>query len=914
MPSFTTFDSALNLDKCFKNTPPATLTINHLPTLPEDWLSLLENKCHEIEGNLPKNIFFKHIGDTNKSKKFLTEQLSILYHRISGHLDSQLGPLENESYQLLLSSLIEDIEKCTPGFQIRVNKLVSSLEVPKNLDQLLYLVRKNIIQEIATGLTTMLKDKDDIYQVHVANRVIQIAKKLGLGVTPNMHKDPYKSKLPGKTIREKLQEELPKKYTSLKIPFLLAEQLKLILSQQGYLGAQKSGYAIGPADTILEIIARFLTNPAQNSDNIYQSFFILDELDEFNEPTRIYDINWNIIQQLFFQELKKANYFNPLPQPSNLIEYAYFQALCPEQTNSKIETYFLNSQNYAGLLDDLNLIQANFPDYWQKLIKNQILIQNIYNFFDCLKNQPKDVNTKQQLSRIDLTYSLFFSQTQQVILNKIVNQTEINLRIINDNLLCKSVKYRPETIKELLTIFLKKYNNQARLFFNLLFTQNNENFNLLMLAARYHLPTLQDLLFTLNQLRVHDEKPEINALFLAQNKEGWNLFSLAARYQPGAISSIFDFIEKNAELFDFGILNLIFNQKTNSKWCFLQLLVYYQSEAEINRCLDFLNAQFQLTKNKDWLTLVLNKGLTGSLLYIAAQSTQSAMKAILNFINKHSQQLESETLQQFFLETNAKGWHCLHKAACNDTDNLKLILEFIQKNRGKFNTSSVCRLFLAQNQTQHNFLHLAAYNQTWESIDNIFKFLNQHIDFFDEFHLQQLLLQKNYGGWNCLGSAYLHSESIKIILDFINNHPDKFPKETVKEIILQKNKWDYTCLHLTARFQPDSLAVVLNFIEQRFDLFVNELKILFDQNINKFPCMPLFQKSNSQPNLLEQSSKYQPESAKHFVSFLNTHANHFNLKKSFLKNFINKNNHKTLLNSDQSAPTDDQLTATTACP
>ncbi|TLY47262.1 MAG: hypothetical protein E6K54_06480 [Gammaproteobacteria bacterium] len=913
MPTFNTFDSALNLNKCFQKTPPAT--IDNLRTRSEDWLITLENKCREIQPELPKNIFFKHIGNTSEYqlKKSLTEQLSVLYHRILGHLDSQLGCLDSESEKLLLSNLIEDIQGCTSGFHIRVNNLVNSLPVANSLDQLLYLIRKSLIQEIAASLTTTVPS---IYQVHVADRVMRIAEKLGLGVSPNIQKDQYKSLLSGEKIRKKLKDEFPKHYTSLKIPFLLAEQLKLGLSLTLYQGAKPDHYTSVEAEEMVILIKKFFSSPNIQNRH-FKDFFIL-QLDQFEDPTLFYDLNWPLIQQFFFQELIDTNYYIHVPEPANLVEYADFQTLCPRQANFEFENKFINdyleSQNYAALLDDLNLIQANFPDYWQKLTKNQIIIGNIDIFFDWLRNQSQDVNVNGLLKKFTLTYSLFFSQTKEVILSKIVNQTEINLRIINDNLLCKSVKYRPEIIEELLTIFLKKYNNQARLFFNLLFTQNNENFNLLMLAARYHLPTLQHLLFTLNQLRVHYEKPEISALFLTQNKEGWNLFNLAAKYQPGAISSIFDFIEKNADLFDFEILNLIFNQKTNSKWCFLQLLVCYQSEAEINRCLDFLSAQFQLTKNKDWLTLVLNKGLTGSLLYIAAQSTQSAMKAILNFINKHSQQLESETLQHFFLETNAKGWHCLHKAACSDTDNLKIILEFIQKNREKFNATSVCRLFLAQNQTQHNFLHVAAYKQSAKSFNTIFKFLNQQIDFFDEFHLQQLLLQKNYDGWNCLASAHLHSESIKIILDFINNHPDKFPKETVKEIILQKNKWDYTCLHLTARFQPDSLAVVLNFIEQRFDLFANELKILFDQNNNKFPCMPLFQKSNSQPNLLEQSSKYQPESAKHFVSFLNTHANHFNLKKSFLKNFINKNNNKTLLNSDQSAPTDDRLTAIAACP
>ncbi|MEN9917344.1 MAG: hypothetical protein RLY40_1283 [Pseudomonadota bacterium] len=269
-----------------------TLNTDNLPTLPKDWLNLLENRCREIKPNLTKNIFFKHIGDKSdyKPKKFLTEQLSLLYHRISGNLDSQLGCLDKEACQLLISGLTEDILECTPGFHIRVNKLVCSLQVPRGLDQLLYLTRKSIIQELASSLTVKVPN---IYQVHVADRIIRVAEKLGFGVTPNLQRDRYKSLLSGLTIRHVLKEEFQKHYTSLKIPFLLAEQLKLIFNQYGYKGAKKNGYATGPAENILEVIKYFLINPAHNSSNKLEFFFILDEIDEFGDPTRIYDINWN---------------------------------------------------------------------------------------------------------------------------------------------------------------------------------------------------------------------------------------------------------------------------------------------------------------------------------------------------------------------------------------------------------------------------------------------------------------------------------------------------------------------------------------------------------------------------------------------------------------------------------------------
>ncbi len=152
----------------------------------------------------------------------------------------------------------------------------------------------------------------------------------------------------------------------------------------------------------------------------------------------------------------------------------------------------------------------------------------------------------------------------------------------------------------------------------------------------------------LNRQCRYYEDYEISALFLSQNNEGESLFNLAALHHLNATPFIFDFIEGNPRYFDLEILNISFNQKVNSKWGFLQLLIRYQSETTFNRWLDFISARFQHTQNKDWLTLILNKEQAGDLLNLAAQSTQGAFRAFLNFMGRYSKQLGSETLQHFF--------------------------------------------------------------------------------------------------------------------------------------------------------------------------------------------------------------------------------------------------------------------------
>ncbi len=901
-----TFDPCLNLNKLFQNTPPSTLQIDNLPQLPTDWLTELENKCREINPYLEKNIFLKHIGRNSKYKlkTALLEQLSYIYYRTSGHLHAEL--FDHESNKIILLALIEDIEQCTPGFHIRVNTLVNSFQTPTTLNQLLYLVRKNIVQEIACNLTNSVKS---IYQVHVADRVSRVAHKQGLGIEPNIHKDRYKSLLSGDKIRQVLNDEFPKHFTPFKIPFLLAEQLQLILNLYRYRGAKETGYATGPAEYMLAIIQFFLTNPAKANTNKLYPFFILDKFDdEFDGPTRIYDLNWHLIRQFFFQKLIEEEFIS-IPHPANLIDYAYYQALVPEKANAELETkciqHYLTQQNYAALIEDLNLIQNKFPDYWQTIIKTPIIIKNIDIFFKFLKEQPVDTaNAKQLLKKINFTYTLLFSQPKEFVLKKIIVGTKIILTSVNHNLLLKSVKYRHEIIKDFFNILFDTSDKPFQLFFDMLSKPNSDGTNLLMLAGRYQTETIGFILALISKHIDRFTKEDVLSLFLSQNNDGWSFLSLMALHHSDAMQFILDFFIRHPLHFDMEIISTLFLQKNNQGWNFLQLLIRYQPENPVKLGLDFISEKFRFTDDIKWLKLVLNKQQTGYILRLAAQSNHTTLTSILNFTSKHIKHLNDQTLQDFFLDSNDKGWNCLHIAAYNNATNLTLILEFIQQHIDRFNATTLCRLFLAKNQTLHNFLHFAAYYLPADSLEKIFGFIRNNIQLFDKTFLRQLFLQQNSDGWSFLSAAYLDSAKIKIILTFINDHSDKFVQETIKEIILQKNKHDYTCLHLTTRFQPDSLEIILNFIDQRFDIFPDELKPLFQNTCKLKLITTLFRKKNTPAkNLLDLSLKHQPESAAHISGFLDTHAHRFNLKNNSFKSFIDQTANNTVLANDHQKTT-----------
>lgn len=883
MPTSFTFDS-LNLNQCFRNTPPLTIQVDNLPKLPINWLTALENQCRHIKPDLEKNIFFKHVGSLAKYKlkTLLLKQLGLIYYRVSGSLDEHLGPLDNKSIFLL--ELIEDIQQCTPGFHIRVNKLINSFFRPRTLDQLLYLVRKSIVEEIATHLTQQVAE---IYQVHVANRVCQIAKKQGLAIEANIQKDRYKSLLSGKCIRESLKNEFPKHYTVFKIPFLLTEQLQLILTQHRYTGPEETGYAVGPAEEMSNILLALLSKPVNATHDQRYPFFILDECDEFGEPMRIYDIDWHLVQQFILLRLIQDNYFTKEPIPTNLLEYAYFQALMPEKATLTLEIEFikiyLKQQNYAGLIENLILIHDKFPDYWKKLITNSYITDNIKNFFEFLIDQSFNVsNTVEILNKLNHVYMLFFSQTKAFILSEIKPyKSELKY-----NFLFKSVRYRPEITRAFLDRILINHNFYPQ-FFQLLIEKNNKGYNLLMLGARYHAETIQFILDLLSQNIDYVEKKEILTLISAKSTDHMNLLSLAAFHQPNAIKSILDFIKKFPLIFKLEEISTLFLQKNKQSWNFLQLLIRYQSECYVDVCLGFIQEKLESSANKQWLRLFLNNS-NKDFLNLAALSSFNVLNSILIFIDRHIDQLNNQLLQEFFLHTYENGCHCLHIAARYNSSNLLLILDFIQKHIDYFDTNSLSSLFLAQNDYGSHFIQLAIRYQT-ESIDGIFKFISQNIEFFNKKILKQLFLQQNLDGWNLLSNAFLHPNNTKIILDFINQHAQKFDPQTIHEIILQKNKYHYNCLHLSARFQPDSLKNILNFIAPRIELFVQSFNLLLQNKKNSvYQIAKLFQHKPEPNDLISISLKYQPESALILAKFLNRHETSFDLKSQIIKKFTSQ--------------------------
>jgi hypothetical protein len=117
-------DPALNKNLVFAYQPPPDIDFSKLPHLSKNWFSDLQKIIYQADKQLSTNVFDKHVGETSdyRAKKILTKQLQLIYHRLQGNLDEELGKLSEDNQQALLSKLTEEVIHCSEGFHNRVNQ------------------------------------------------------------------------------------------------------------------------------------------------------------------------------------------------------------------------------------------------------------------------------------------------------------------------------------------------------------------------------------------------------------------------------------------------------------------------------------------------------------------------------------------------------------------------------------------------------------------------------------------------------------------------------------------------------------------------------------------------------------------------------------------------------------------------
>ena len=307
----------------------------------------------DATGKLTQFLLKQHIGvdSTYTYKADLISTLILVFYRLNGQFDSQLGLLSDDEKSMILSKLTEDIEHCTPGFHDRVTEIVLSMSQPQNFAQLLQVVRENLVIKTAAQLTK---------EVHATNTIINKANVAGYGVRPRNQTDSYVGIITDTKIFESLSQTFQQELTPFHLVSLLEDALRGVLS--GVYTGKKEGYATDAVKKMLGVIQQFLFTEEEKK----QLAEAIEDFEErplieqasLNHPQDIHrkkyfqtepivpgdedmgynflDLNWIAIRKKIFEKLKRENYFAKSDViRETILDLSAYDAVFPDKSDDQ---------------------------------------------------------------------------------------------------------------------------------------------------------------------------------------------------------------------------------------------------------------------------------------------------------------------------------------------------------------------------------------------------------------------------------------------------------------------------------------------------------------------------------------------------------------------------------------------------
>ncbi|MFZ0219702.1 MAG: hypothetical protein WAL30_05815, partial [Candidatus Aquirickettsiella sp.] len=656
---------AFDKNLVFAYQPPPEINIAKLPVLADDWLENLQKIICQSERKLPNNIFHKHLSDASyyRAKKILSNQLQLIYHRLQGNLDTELGKLSEDNRQALINKLTEEIIHCTEGFHNRVNIIVDSFHKPRNLAELLCTVRKDLIEEVADALTD---------EVHAWNRISVIAASDGLGVKANFPDDHYSGALSETTIRRALQQIFYKKFTPFNLPSLLITAFMEFIPELEIEKNNKDGLSMGMREKITRLIKRFLPayiNNISNDPNNWQKYFKIYRNKENPLIFSFVNIDWEKMYRSFFYALSDQKYFEK-PQKKTLLDSAYYNLFLTKTSThppAEIISKLIQEEKYSELLEQLVELKARFPNHYQQVSKNKVFIKNSLGFMDYLTRQLKISND----------YSIETMQGFQLLVCLDLSRKNFIIEKIADTLLLK----------------------------------NRAGFNPLMLGALNNPALVKDILAFLKRYEtiITHHNPEIpKKIFLMKNKENFNALMIAAMHQPDAVEILLAFIGKHIQDLDNSLLQEFFLERQANNYNVLMLAASKQAEAIVT-ILNFLTTHIGSFANDTLRNLFTQQQKDSyTAVTLTARDHPDRLKNILSFITKYIK-IDRESLRKLlFIESSSGTCPALMLSIKNQVDATYSILKFMTENIESFDSEILDKIFLEKDQDGFTILMLAA--------------------------------------------------------------------------------------------------------------------------------------------------------------------------------------------------------------
>ncbi|MGC1854061.1 MAG: hypothetical protein WA659_01615 [Candidatus Aquirickettsiella sp.] len=903
----------------FAYQPAPEIDITKLPILPDDWLDNLQKIICEADDKLPKNIFDKHLGVTSdyRGKIQLLKQLQLIFHRLQGNLDSELGKLLPDNRQALISKLTEEIIHCSEGFHNRVNSIVDPSYEPADLKALVSNVRNNLVEKVAVALTD---------EVHAQNRVSVVAASDGLGTKVNFPDDTYVGALSDISIRRALQHTFYKQFTPFHLPCLLIAAFMEFIPELEVEKNRKNGLSLHMSEKIISLIKRFLPNHINEipkDPNHWLNYFIIFR--DKNNPLNmsIVNLNWEKMYRSFFDALSEENYFKD-PQINTLTDCAYYNLFLRKKSSrnpAKLILRLFKSVRYAELLEQLAELNTRFPNYYKKECKIQIPIRYCLSFIDYLIGQLKI--SSEYSEEIMQGFHLIIQLKNKAIIGKIAD-TFLVRNQNGFNPLMLAAFNNPTLLKDILA-FLKTHesiiaSHNPEIPKKIFLMKNKAHLNALMIAAvSKQAETIVSILDFLTTHIGSFANDTLRKLFTQQQKDSYTAVTLTARDQPRFLGRILSFIRDHIIVDGETLRKLFFAENSNGTCMALMLAVKSQADATYS-ILKFISENIKSFDPKILSKMFLEKDQNGfSILMLAARYQPKALGFILEFIGEYEEFFPAENLPAFFLEKNFEEYNCLMLAAEYQPMCVPTIINFINNRIESFKPHLEKILFTRNKKGCHSLM-LARHHP--EAMTSIIHFIHVQPKGVISVSLKQIFLEKHNLGFTLLMLiARDHAKSLNFIFEFLLNKPILFPQKTLPQLIFDKNELEYNCLMLVARNQAEGVAHILNFILSHPDIFsqqfINELLLAKNKDgdsvlmiaaryqleavklilsfIQKQPktFSPAFvnelllAQDQYGVNALMKAATYQPNAVELLLSFLTLHINH--MSNDALQEFIFKN-------------------------
>jgi|GEM_PF-1568843 len=942
----------LNKGKLFQCTPPPALDDSGLSPLPKNWLQAFNILCYGAKARRAPyyNPFEEHLSGLSPQSE-LSRTVQLIYRRLNGDFDAQLGKLQQDDQAAIICKLTEEIDHtCILGFINRVNNVLFDLQKPQFMDHLLYqgrryLVNVKVAQNIHLGSQG----------VHTWNYITHVAADEGLGTQPNFINDSYIGCgwKRHSSIENALQQVFEDDFTPFTIPDLIVQQLRGMFVEVGYNGLRavnSDGYVVSETEQMTKLLKRFLLHQDVDDNNActWNKYFILASEDE-NENPLILDINWKLVRQYVFEALIEQGYFLKRPQCRDLPDYAKYYDLYPDNSDqctleAGFIAVFFGEKNYPKLFQKLFYIKNDVPDYWKKLVENELFLKHckqlvknklflekvtalVHNFFEkpkkdreallaffveipdlcCketiqiilqlfLQQDPNGWNAfmlavDQQPALAEKMF-LLFTRNKNLFSHAAILQLFLQKNSNGCNILMFAVHHHPPLAEQMFQLFIRNKNLFSHAAILQLFLQQNSNdWNVFMLAVRQQ-PALAEQMFQL-----FTENPdllshaEILQLFLQQDSNGWNAFMLAVRHHPPLAEQMFQLVIRNKNLFSHAEILQLFLQKNSNGWNILMFAVRYQPDLA-EQMFQLFTENPNLLSHAEILQLFLQQESNGwNAFMLAVRHHPPLAEKMFQLFTENPNLLSHAEILQLFLQQDSNGWNAFMLAVDQQPALAEQMFQLVIRNKNLFSHAEILQLFLQKNSNGWNILMFAVRYQP-DLAEQMFQLFTENPNLLSHAEILQLFLQQESNGWNAFMLAVRHHPPLaEKMFQLFTENPNLLSHAEILQLFLQQDSNGWNAFMLAVDQQP-ALA------EQMFQLVIRNKNLFSHAEI-----LQLFLQKNSNGwNILMFAVRYQPDLAEQMFQLFTENPNLLS-HAEILQLFLQKNsNGKNVLSVAQQIP------------